>query len=175
MSAPPTRTRRDRLSLAWWRARPLALGAAGVALALGLAAAWYLASPLFIRTSLHEGAHPQGAPLARGRFADRDAIHRGSGVATLLRTPTGGHVLQLADFRVTNGPDLYVYLIPTASPTTHEEVVGPGALQVGRLKASEGSFAYDLPPMTTPPAFRAAVIYCLQFRTIFSVAQLSPA
>jgi hypothetical protein len=175
VSATFPHTRDGPRSTAWWRARPLALGAAGVALALTLTAVWYLASPLFIRTRLDEAAGAYGAPVARGRFGDRDAIHRGSGVATLLRTPGGDHVLQLSDFRVTNGPDLYVYLIPTAGPNTHEDVVGRGALQLGRLKASDGSFAYDLPPGTNPAVFRAAVIYCLQFHTIFSVAPLSPA
>ena len=166
-SGPSPRT------LAWWLARPGALVAAGALFLGGLAVVWYLASPLFIRTRLNEAAGARGTALARGAFSDRDAVHRGSGTATLLRQPGGGTLLQLSDFRVTNGPDLYVYLSTTGSPTSHDDVTRDG-LQVGRLKASEGGFSYELPAGTNPTAYRAAVIYCLQFRTIFSVAPLSP-
>ncbi|HEU5317686.1 MAG TPA: DM13 domain-containing protein [Chloroflexota bacterium] len=161
-------------SLAWWRARPVVLGAVLTLTACALAVAWYLASPLFIRTRLAEQLAATAAPLARGSFSDRDAVHRGSGTATLLRDTTGMAFLQLSDFRVTNGPDLYVYLTPIAAPNTHDDVTR-GALQVGRLKASEGGFTYELPPGADPTAYRAAVIYCLQFRTIFSIAPLTRA
>lgn len=162
------------LTLNWWRGHPFV--AAGVALiaVAALGVAWYLFSPYFIRTRLVEspGAIAAGATrVARGTFSDRDAIHRGSGTATLYRTPSGGAQLQLQHFRVTNGPDLYVYLTPHAAPNTHDDVVRD-ALQVGRLKASEGAFAYDLPAGIDPSKYRAAVIYCLQFSVIFSVAPL---
>jgi hypothetical protein len=159
-------------TLAWWRSHPGALAAAVAVLVAGLAVLWYLASPLFIRTRLDEAARAGGSALARGAFSDRDAVHRGSGNATLLRDPGGRILLQLSDFRVTNGPDLYVYLSTDAAPNSHDDVTG-GGLQVGRLKASEGGFSYELPAGTNPTAYRAAVIYCLQFRTIFSVAPLT--
>jgi hypothetical protein len=136
-----------------------------------LAVAWYLASPLVIRSRLDDASPARGVPVARGAFSDRDAVHRGSGVAVLERDPSGTARLRLSDFRVTNGPDLYVYLTAGASPNTHQDVTRDG-VQVGRLKAAEGAFAYELPPDADPEAYRAAVIYCLQFRTIFSVAPL---
>jgi hypothetical protein len=156
------------------RERPFALAAALVAAAGALAVAWYLASPLVIRSRLDEGAPARGVAVARGTFSDRDAVHRGSGVATLERDQRGVTLLRLSDFRVTNGPDLYVYLTAGAAPDTPEDVTR-GGVQVGRLKASEGGFTYELPPGTDPEAYRAAVIYCLRFRTIFSVAPLARA
>ena len=166
------------LHFSWWRARPLWF--LGACLAAGTAAGllWYLASPLVIRTSLVEStsAIPSGSQaLLRGAFADRDTIHRGSGTATLLRGPDGKSHLRLDSFRVTNGPDLFVYLTPAPSPGSHEDVTAGGALQVGRLKAAEGAFAYALPAGTDLSRFRSAVIYCFQFRTIFSVAPLAAA
>ena len=156
----------------WWRSRTglAVLSVAGLA---ALALAWYLVSPLFIRTRLDESA-ATGTRLAAGAFSDRDAIHRGSGRASLLRDPAGGLLLHLDNFRVTNGPDLYVYLTPSAQPMSHEDVTA-GALQLGRLKAAEGAFSYTIPPGADPAAFKSVVIYCLQFRTIFSVAPLARA
>ena len=113
-----------------------------------------------------------GQVVARGSFGNRDAVHRGSGNASLVRAADGKVLLRLDQFRVTNGPDLYVYLTPAAAPNSHDDVV-KDALQVGRLKASEGGFGYELPPGTDISKFRAAVIYCYQFRTIFSIAPLS--
>src|SRR5688500_17446192 len=158
--------------VAWWRAHPVRLAVAGVVLIAAAALVWYLASPLVIRTRLDEsasGAAVAGQALLRGTFSDRDAIHRGSGTATLVRTPDGKTHLRLDGFRVTNGPDLSVYLAPSAAPNSHEEVTGGGALQVGRLRAAEGTFGYELPATIDVSKFRSAIIYCFQFRTVFSV------
>jgi hypothetical protein len=162
----------SRRSAASGRGRPFAFAAALVVAAGLLAAAWYLASPLVLRSRLDEGPPDRGVPVARGAFSDRDAVHRGSGVATLERDQGGGTRLRLSDFRVTNGPDLYVYLTTDPAPATPEDVTR-GGVQVGRLKAPEGGFTYELPPGTDPEAYRAAVVYCVQFRTIFSVAPLA--
>ena len=48
------------------------------------------------------------------------------------------------------------------------------ALNLGRLKAPEGAFNYALPAGADPTRYGAAVIYCYRFRTIFSVAPLTP-
>ncbi len=112
-------------------------------------------------------ARPSCAPAGGAHIR----IHRGSGTASLVQTPSGGAALQLDSFRVTNGPDLFVYLTPSGAPNSHDDVIQ--GVQVGRLKASEGAFAYELPPGTDLTKFKAAVIYCYQFRTIFSVAPLS--
>jgi hypothetical protein len=156
----------------WFVARPWRMAVGVVILAALLVVVWYLASPLFIRTRLDERALAGGQVVSRGMFGDRDAVHRGSGNVRLERTTDGRFVLQIDEFRVTNGPDLYVYLTPVAAPNSHDDVTG-GALQVGRLKASEGRFGYELPAGTDVSKYRAAVIYCYQFRTIFSVAPLS--
>lgn len=155
----------------WWAAHPLYAAAVALVLAGTVAEAWYLASPLFIRTRLEEQSGiGTGNVVARGSFGDRDAVHRGTGTVSLVQDG-GRAVLRLDQFRVTNGPDLYVYLTSAAAPTSHDEVAQ--GLRVGQLKASEGTFSYALPAGTDLRTFRAAVIYCYQFRTIFSVAPLA--
>lgn len=189
--------------LHWWILLPGTLVVAGA-----VAVAWYLASPLFLRTRAVEespfavlaepqnisqtsGARseqtasgpeppaPGGAevmPRARilgaGRFADRDRIHRGGGQAILGRMADGAHYLRLESFSVTNGPDLHVFLSRSAHPTTHDEVYD--GIYVGKLKATDGAFNYELPSGADVASVQSAVVYCVPFRVIFTSAPLAP-
>lgn len=105
--------------------------------------------------------------IAAGRFTGTDDFHFGRGTATIVETKPGTYVLRLADFSVRNGPDLYVYLSPDAGDYTK------GALEVGRLKATDGAFGYELPAGTDPADFASAIIWCKQFAHLFAVASLA--
>ena len=138
---------------------------------------WYLASPLFLTQTVSEGAPAltAGASLARGDFGVVDAIHRGEGTATVLRLADGRHVLRLGDdFRVTNGPDLYVYLSGAAAPRTSAELHAAGAFEIAPLKGNVGGQNYELPADLDLARFRSVVIYCRRFTTVFSTAELGP-
>ena len=170
----------------------------GIALALAVAVGaplgWYLASPIWIRTSLVEAvptpapatvvsasaspspsaaAVPTGTPsaspfapttIATGDFHGTDEFHFGRGTASIIETEPGRYHLRLEDFSVRNGPDLYVYL------STATDDYADDALELGTLKATDGSFGYDLPAGTDPNRFRSAIIWCKQFSHLFAVA-----
>ena len=174
-------------------------------LAVGLPLAWYLASPLWIRTELIEPGPavildvadstpsrataptfdrtmapserpvtgiPKPTPfvarrVSMGPFHGTDEFHFGRGTASLIETAPGRFTLRLEDFSVRNGPDLYVYLSPSADDYTK------GALELGRLKATDGAFGYDLPPGVDPREFGSAIIWCKQFSHLFAVAPLA--
>ena len=106
-----------------------------------------------------------------GNFRDADSFHRGSGTATIYRAPSGESVLRLEDFRVTNGPELHVLLVPHADPQGRDDVSGYHDL--GELKGNEGNQNYPLPPDVDAADYDSVVIYCLPFRVVFSVAPLS--
>lgn len=154
------------------RRSPVLLGLGGSLLALGLAIAWWLGSPLFVRSSLVEPPATLGQPVARGEFNQIDALHRGAGFAVIARDGSGTPTLRFEQFSVTNGPDLYVYLARSASPRSSSEVVD-GGLEVGRLKAPAGEFGYDLAADLNLGEYRSVVVYCKAFSTIFSVATLA--
>jgi Electron transfer DM13 len=164
-----------------------------VAVVIGAPLGWYLASPIWIRTSLVEAAptpapSPTQAPkppsataaptasatappfapttIATGKCHGTDEFHFGRGTARIIEVAPGRYHLRLEDFSVRNGPDLYVYLSTAADDYADD------ALEVGTLKATDGSFGYDLPAGTDPTRFRSAIIWCKQFSHLFAVAPL---
>jgi hypothetical protein len=153
-----------------------------VALAI-LPVAWYLGSPLFLNQTVNEALPP--APVAQvgeaatgatalrsGQFNAIDGLHHGEGTATVYRQPDGTFVLRLDPFKVTNGPDLYVYLSAQPAPTDATQLRQRGAIEVARLKGNVGSQNYELPANVDISQFRSVVIYCKQFNVVFSTAAL---
>jgi Electron transfer DM13 len=181
--------------LAAARRHPMRSGIALVlAVAIGAPLGWYLAAPIWIRTSLVEAA-PTPAPslaqapttppsatvapttaatatpfapttIATGKFHGTDEFHFGRGSASIIEVAPGRYHLRLEEFSVRNGPDLYVYL------STADDDYADDALDLGTLKATDGSFGYDLPAGTDPSRFRSAIIWCKQFSHLFAVAPL---
>lgn len=106
----------------------------------------------------------QPVAILSGEFYGSDDFHYGSGTATVIEVEPGRYRLRLSDFSVRNGPDLYVYLSPSANGYAN------GAVEVGVLKATDGSFGYDLPAGLDPTDFRSAIIWCKQFSHLFATA-----
>jgi len=104
--------------------------------------------------------------VARGRFRGADDFHYGSGIARILETKPGEFVLRFEEFSVRNGPDLFVYLSPSA------DGYAAGAVELGRLKATDGSFNYAIPTGTDVAALRSAVVWCKAFSVQFAHAPL---
>jgi Electron transfer DM13 len=195
------------------RRHPARTGAVlALMLAVGLPLTWYLASPLFLRTSLVEAedaAAPSLAPrppsvapsspavadpsstatdpptdvstaapsaptpaptpfapatLATGTFHGSDDFHFGTGTARIIETRPGQYRLRFDEFSVRNGPDLYVYLSPSA------DGYADGALELGKLKATDGSFGYDIPDGVDPSRYASTVVWCKQFSHLFATA-----
>jgi hypothetical protein len=164
--------------------------------------AWYLGSPLFVRTELQEAApvadaasldpgtpapdaipsaRPSAAPTAAppsavpatpapltlaGTFRGADDFHFGRGTARLIETEPGRYVLRFEDFSVRNGPDLFVYLSPDPAGYADD------AIELGRLRATDGSFNTPVPDGVDVAAARSVVIWCKEFAVLFAVAPL---
>ncbi len=122
-------------------------------------------------TARAQGTQP--ALLASGKFGAVDGVHKGQGSARVFRLSDGQRILRLEEFKVTNGPDLYVYLSGHAAPRNSGQLHEGGALEVGRLKGNIGNQNYALPADVDLSKFKSVVIYCKQFSVIFSTAELS--
>ena len=152
--------------------------------------ALYLGSPLFTNTTVQE-SFPTGAmsttsapasaassptdPIAvgSGQFGMIDAVHKGEGTAAVFKLPNGGRVLRLEGFRVTNGPDLFVYLSGHPAPRDSGQLHEGGAFEIARLKGNVGDQNYELPADLDLSAVKSVVIYCKQFSVVFSTAELA--
>lgn len=110
--------------------------------------------------------------VSAGEFQDADSFHRGSGSATIYRLPSGEGVLRLENFSVTNGPRLHVILTPSANPEGRSDVRADGHLDLGGLKGNRGDQNYPIPADADLSSFGSAVIYCVPFNVVFSVATL---
>ena len=117
---------------------------------------------------------PSSAPtvLASGNFVDADAIHKGSGHATVYELADGRYVVRFEDFRTTNGPALVVYLSKHPAPGNASEVTDGGFVSLGRLKGNVGNQNYTVPSGTDISEYNSVVIWCELFDVLFSPAAL---
>ncbi|MBT8476687.1 MAG: DM13 domain-containing protein [Rhodobacteraceae bacterium] len=136
---------------------------------------WYLASPLWIDREVNETLVGAAAltPVATGTFSDADAVHQGTGTATVFAAPDGSAVLRLTEFEVTNGPDLEVWLSASANPQSSSDVANAEWLGLGQLKGNIGDQNYSIPAGTDLSVYKSVVIWCEQFGVLFSPAPLA--
>lgn len=138
---------------------------------------WLLGSPIFIRTELVEetpvavatSTGGSASTLATGEWQGADDFHFGSGGARIVESAEGSLSLVLEDFSVQNGPDLFVYVSPDADGWV------PEAVNLGELKATDGTFSYEIPPEVSADDIASAVIWCRAFSVLFASAVLDPA
>ena len=112
--------------------------------------------------------------VASGEFVDADAVHKGSGTASVYALPDGNSVVRFEDFRTTNGPALVVYLAKHPSPTTADEVTDGGFINLGKLKGNVGNQNYEVPDGVDVSEYGSVVIWCELFGVLFSPAALTP-
>ena len=105
--------------------------------------------------------------LSGGFQGAGDGIHNASGKATVLYLEDGSAVLRLENFRVTNGPDLYIYLSTDRSASDF--------VDLGRLKANSGNQNYELPDGVDLSKYHNVIIWCKSFSVYFGGAELGSA
>ena len=104
-------------------------------------------------------------PLISGAFVGvNDGIHNAEGTAKIIPLQDNTNVLRLENLKVTNGPDLYVYLSTDKSAVDF--------VNLGRLKANNGNQNYDIPPGTDLSKYDTALIWCKAFSVLFGSAEL---
>jgi hypothetical protein len=182
-----------------WTGRSPTWRAAAIVAAILLAgAAWYLGSPLFIRTTLHEdlpvataaatpaasaaasfaGITPTAAAptaagpvvIAQGDLQFVDSAHNGKGPVRIVRVGEQ-RILRFEEVTITNAPDVHVYL----SRETGGKWTESTSLYLGALKATNGSFNYDIPASADISAYKSVVVWCRAFAVLITWADLKPA
>ena len=112
--------------------------------------------------------------VANGTFihADpSDPVHYGSGKVSVYEKA----VFLESDFKVGPGPKYHVYLVPKAGVRKAEDVKGSMFVDLGRLRAFEGSQRYAIPAGVDLKQYPSVVIWCEAFGVLISPADLKPA
>jgi hypothetical protein len=172
-------------------AHPAWLAGAVLAFAALSAIVWYLGSPLFVRTYKDEAlpsaaavvgtaagdtqptavmtAAAQAGPrvIASGELGYVDAIHNGRGPVRIVDL-AGQSFVRFEDVAITNAPDVHVYLSPETGGKWEEGT----SFYLGPLKATNGSFNYELPANTDVSRYRSVVVWCRAFRVLITWADL---
>lgn len=99
------------------------------------------------------------------------AGHRGSGAASIVRTPNGSHVVQLEDYDVSSGITLYLYVVPGAN----QQRPGTDSVNLGKLTENTGDRVVRIPAGTDLSGPQTVLIWCEPYRTPIAAANQVPA
>ncbi|MBI4095080.1 MAG: DM13 domain-containing protein [Candidatus Liptonbacteria bacterium] len=111
-----------------------------------------------------------------GHFVRIGPIHNGVGTVYVLPNKLGDErneslVLFGDDTRITQGPDLWIYLSPNQN--IKKEGLGD-VLRLELIKGNKGGQTYVVKkPIAALGNYKSVVIWCKQFSTLFSFAPLS--
>ena len=114
----------------------------------------------------------QTAVVASGTFihADpNDPIHYGKGRVTVREKV----VFLEDDFEVGPGPAFHVYLVPRERIRDSASVKDTMFIDLGKLRAFEGSQRYPIPAGVDLAKYPSVVIWCAQFGVLISPADLA--
>ena len=113
-------------------------------------------------TPLNEMLPPDSAPLFTGVFMN-GPFASVSGKAD-VQVENGQYTLALQDVKISNGPDLHVYLSRELQPVNF--------IDLGKLKSTAGNQLYNIGGIPDPAAFKYALIHCQQYNHLFGSAAL---
>jgi Electron transfer DM13 len=158
----------------------------GVGAVLGLGAAWYLGSPLFITKRVSEAlpsasdqpivstgssttafpvspsTSPSVVTISQGTFTGFDKLHQASGTARIIQIDGKRYLRFEDDFKSTNGPDLFVHLGKNDAYDANA--------RLGVLKGNEGSQNYEIPENLNIDEYSEVWIWCRAFSVPFGKA-----
>jgi hypothetical protein len=147
---------------------------------------WYLGSPLFVRTyrsdplpspaptlNAFTGSPSATSPVSlgpvrSGELGYVDALHNGKGPVRLVDLG-GSSVVRFDGVAITNAPDVHVYLSREAGGKWSEAT----SLYLGPLKATNGSFNYEIPGGTDAASYQSVVVWCRAFGVLITWADLA--
>lgn len=108
-------------------------------------------------------AMPEGGPRVISRANLTPRAHEVSGEALLVKSGNETY-LRFENLKTINGPDLRIYL---SVGLNANDVV-----DLGPIRATEGSVNYLIPAGTDLSKYKNAMIWCRAFGVLFSYAQL---
>jgi hypothetical protein len=138
---------------------------------------YYAISPLFINIKVDE-ALPESVQNQNPKEIEEEdeAViemsspvigstgHPASGTAKIIKADNKTF-LRYENFKMINGPDLYVYLAT--------DLEAQDFISLGRLKATEGNINYEIPADVDITKYQYALVWCKQFGVLFNSANIA--
>jgi len=110
-------------------------------------------------------SQPNISPISGSFIGVNDGIQNAEGTAKIIPLQQADmHILRLENLKVTNGPDLYVYLSTDKSASDF--------VNLGKLKANNGNQNYDIPVGTDLTKYDTVLIWCKAFSVLFGSVDL---
>ncbi len=94
-------------------------------------------------------------------------------MATIAEAQGGAKSLNFADFEVSPGPDLKVWLVSPADEVTTDSVKAGEYVALGVLQSPTGEQTYEIPADVDLSQYGAVAIWCEQFSVLISAAKLA--
>jgi Electron transfer DM13 len=115
--------------------------------------------------------------VAQGQFIHArpsDPIHWGRGGVTIYADRSGEALVHLGgDFEVGPGPRFHVYLADLREVHSEAAFKAARTVDLGRLRAFQGSQNYPIPAGVGLESFQSVVIWCKEFGVLISPATLT--
>ena len=105
---------------------------------------------------------------------DSDSIHRGWGDVSLIERDGKRFVIFDENFRVTPGPDYYLYLVPQHGVETESvfNSIKSNSTRVTRIRQHEGKQIHEIPSNYSISGNTGIVIWCESFSQFITTADL---
>jgi len=97
-----------------------------------------------------------------------DTVHNGKGPVRIIDLG-GQRFVRFEDVAITNAPDIHVYLSRESGGKWSESA----SLYLGALKATNGSFNYEIPAGITVGDYKSVVVWCRAFGVLITWADLA--
>jgi len=167
----------------------------GLVLVCVLALGWWLVSPLLFNDAVDEALPPSSSDVKTkeqkpdteepdsdetetatpdpseqnevnlsGVFTDGEKNYKTSGTLKTIQTNDGRYI-RFEDFKTTNGPDLFVYLIQSGTEPKD-------GISLGALKGNVGNQNYSVPKDVDFSKYDTVLIWCRAFNADFGFASL---
>ncbi|WP_261377823.1 DM13 domain-containing protein [Candidatus Nitrosocosmicus arcticus] len=110
-------------------------------------------------------SEPNNSLISGSFIGVNDGIHNAEGTAKVVPLQqVDSNILRLENLKVTNGPDLYVYLSTDKSASD--------IVNLGKLKANNGNQNYNIPTGTDLSKYDTVLIWCKAFSVLFGSVEL---
>ena len=129
---------------------------------------WFFLGKTFFPKDIQDTTPKNFDIKKQGSFIKIDSIHKGEGQAKFVKSDNE-YSLLLENFKVTSGPDLYVYLSKGTNIDSKNKLGEFKSL--GQLKGNSGNQVYSITEQDIKN-YNSVVIWCKRFSALFTSASL---